>query len=320
LRAAGIGPGHAVFVPSFTFVASAEAIVTVGATPVFVDVDDHTYNLSVDHLQQQLDHLRGEKIVSSGTPKNLRPSAVLAVDLFGYPADYDRLIPFCDHQELTLIGDGAQSFGATLNRRSTFGMLDYACTSFFPAKPLGGYGDGGAVFCSSDESASVIRSLLVHGKGKDKYDNVRHGYNSRLDTLQAAILLEKLQIFDEELEAKRRIAQFYSTELAGSSPRLSVPEIQPRASSPWAQYTIRVENRDHFVKSLKASGIPCAVYYPKGIHQQTAYANLDYQAGSLPVTERLCQEVVSLPMHAYLTNQDQQTIVSAVRKALSETT
>lgn len=320
LRAAGIGPGDAVFIPSFTFVATAEAVVTVGAVPVFVDVDERTYNISPNHLEHQVGALQKGQPISLGTPAGLRPAAVIAVDLFGCPADYDRLMPYCADQGLILIGDGAQSFGAKHNGRSPFGTLKYASTSFFPAKPLGGYGDGGAVFCADDESAHVIRSLLVHGKGEDKYDNVRHGYNCRLDTLQAAILLEKLRIFDEELEVKRRLADFYSTQFRNLSSRLSVPEPHPLASSAWALYTIKVSEREPFLESLKSSGIPVAVYYPKGIHEQPAYSYLGYPQGSLPVTERLCSRVVSLPMHAYLTTDDQQAIVSAVNKALSRVT
>lgn len=320
LRAAGIGPGDAVFVPAFTFVATAEAVVTVGAMPIFIDVDERTYNLDVDHLSQQLDLVRRGERVSPGTPDRLRPKAVIAVDLFGLPADYDRLVPLCRTQELLLIGDGAQSFGASVHGQSPLGFLQFAATSFFPAKPLGGFGDGGAVFCADDESAGVMRSLRVHGQGIDKYDNVQHGYNSRLDTIQAAILLEKLGIFDEELLAKRELSSFYTTHLGKLSPALVVPTTGAGTESACALYTIRVQNRSRFCESLSQAGVPTFVYYRTGLHLQSAYSDLTYAAGSLPVTERLCQEVVSLPMHAYLTVEERDLVVSTVENALSTAT
>ncbi len=320
LRAAGIGPGDAVFVPGFTFVATAEAVVSVGATPVFVDVDEQTYNLDVEHLRRRLDLVRRDEKVTPGTPAHLRPRAVIAVDLFGLPADYDELVPFCEREELLLIGDGAQSFGARVHAQSPLGFLEFAATSFFPTKPLGCFGDGGAVFCADDESASVIRSLRAHGQGRDKYDHVRHGDNSRLDTLQAAVLLEKLSVFNEELAARRELSSFYTTHLENLSPDLVVPGASGEVESAWALYTIRVRNRTEFRETLSQAGVPTFVYYPTGIHLQPAYAELGYRGGSLPVTEHLCREVVSLPMHAYLTDEERNLVVSTVKKALLRAT
>ena len=298
LMALGIGPGDAVFVPDFTFFATAEAVAMVGATPIFVDVDKETYNIDVADLNEKYyDILEGDLI----------PSAVIAVDLFGQPANYHRLYELCQGLALNLIEDGAQGFGGHIcgQRNCSFG--DIATTSFFPAKPLGCYGDGGALFTDSDEWDERLRSLRVHGKGKDKYDNVRLGINSRLDTLQAAVLQVKMRHFDEELEAVNRVAAKYNDLLQG---KVKTPVVPEGYLSSWAQYTIQVENRDELQARLKAAGIPSMVYYPRTMSQQTAFAYLGQNP--CPVAERLTKTVLSLPMHPYMTDDEIEQITSLI--------
>jgi dTDP-4-amino-4,6-dideoxygalactose transaminase len=304
----GIGQGDAVFCPAFTFFASAEAIAAVGATPVFVDVDERTFNVSVSSLEHSLLKIRAQG--------QYRPVAVMAVDLFGLPADYDALEPLCDKEGLLLIEDGAQGFGGSIGSRRACSFGHVATTSFFPAKPLGCYGDGGAVFTNSDEVAERIRSLRVHGKGKDKYDNVRIGMNSRLDTMQAAILLEKLDVFPEELEKRNKAAAFY-TELLGSEVR--IPWVPGGCVSSWAQYTVVVgDRRDAVQSSMQSARVPTAVYYAKCLHKQTAFSTLTAPLPELPVSEQLSRHVLSLPMHPYLEESDQYAVVDALKKALGK--
>jgi len=306
LRAKGIRPGDAVLCPSFTFAATAEAVVLAGATPIFVDVHEDTFNLDPTSLEQGIETARSV---------GLRPTAVIAVDLFGQPADYDAIEPTCQREDLWLLCDAAQSFGASYKGRKV-GTLGLATTtSFFPAKPLGCYGDGGAIFTDDDELAAALRSIRVHGQGIDKYHNNRIGMNSRLDTLQAAILLEKLKIFTEELAARDVIANRYSGLLKDVA---SVPDLKPGCTSSWAQYTLRLDwsARDHVQRTLAEAGVPTAVYYSKPLHQQTAYrAYLTARTG-LPISERLAQQVVSLPMHPYLGQELQERIVALVRRAI----
>ncbi len=299
LMALGIGPGDAVFVPDFTFFATAEAVAMVGATPVFVDVRDNTYNIDCDDLESKYLQTILEGAVS--------PAAVIAVDLFGMPADYRALREFCKRHSLRLVEDGAQGFGGSLDGRRAGSFADIATTSFFPAKPLGCYGDGGALFTDSATDAERLRSLRVHGKGTDKYDNVRIGLNSRLDTLQAAVLQVKLRHFDEELAAVNHVAQRYNELLQD---KVKTPWIPKGFTSSWAQYTLQAENRDEIQARLKAAGIPSMVYYPRTMSQQTAFANLKQQP--CPVAKRLTQTVLSLPMHPYLTDNEIEQIVSII--------
>lgn len=303
LRAKGIGPGDAVFVPTFTFCATAEVVTWFGATPVFVDVRADTCNMDPASL---------EAAVAVARRLDLRPKAVVPVDLFGQPADYDALAPIAAAHGLWMLCDAAQSFGAGYRGRKV-GQIGLATTtSFFPAKPLGCYGDGGAVFTDDPELAAALKSLRVHGQGADKYDNVRLGVNSRLDTIQAAILLEKLAIFPEEIAARQRVADRYNAALADVA---VVPRLIDGAGSVWAQYTIQVENRAGLAAALKEEGIPTAVYYPIPLHRQTAYAHFP-AAGALEVADRLAATVISLPMHPYLDAATQDRIVAAVRGAL----
>jgi dTDP-4-amino-4,6-dideoxygalactose transaminase len=304
LLAEAIGPGDAVFVPSFSFVATAEVVPLAGATPIFVDVREDNFNIDPESLESSIvDAIR----------KGLRPRAVIAVDLFGLPADYNAINELAEKHKLTVIADSAQSFGASYHGSRTGTLATYTTTSFFPAKPLGCYGDGGAIFTADDGKAQLLRSLAVHGKGAEKYDNVRIGLNSRLDTLQAAILIEKLAIFDEEIEARNRIALRYSE---GIGDVAEVPIIPGGSISVWAQYTLKIPNRERFVSELKMQDIPTAVYYPTPLHLQTGYRCFPVAPSGLPVSERLSQQVVSLPMHPYLDVAKQNRIIEAVRGAL----
>jgi dTDP-4-amino-4,6-dideoxygalactose transaminase len=307
LKALEMGAGDAVICPSFTFAATAEAVAWLGATPVFAEIDERTYNIDPQGLAAALD---------TAKQHGLRPRALIAVDLFGQPADYDPIIGFCDENGIALIADTAQAFGARYKGRVAGSIGDLATTSFFPAKPLGCYGDGGAIFTSSDEHAALLRSLHVHGKGSDKYDNVRIGVNSRLDTIQAAVLLEKLTVFGEEIEARQIVAARYT---AGLSDIVGTPHVMPGCVSTWAQYTIRVDarRRDDLQATLKASGVPTAIYYPKPLHQQTAYRDHPVAGNGLPISERLAREVLALPMHPYLDEATQDAIIEAVRRGLS---
>lgn len=306
LMAKGVRPGQAILCPTFTFAATAEVVAWLGATPIFVDVREDTFNLDVGSLEQGLKTARA---------LNLEPVGVIPVDLFGQPADYDAVEAICAREGLWILSDAAQSFGATYKGRKvgTIGLA--TSTSFFPAKPLGCYGDGGAIFTDDDELAGVMRSIRVHGQGSDKYDNVRIGMNGRLDTMQAAVLIEKLKIFPDEIVARDRIAKRYNALLRNVA---EVPEVPEGLTSVWAQYTLRMKgfDRDRFTGDLKAAGIPTAIYYPKPLHQQTAYRTFPVAGNGLPVSERLAADVVSLPMHPYLTEEVQDRIVGAVKDAL----
>ena len=302
-------PGDAVICPSFTFASTAEAVAWLGATPVFADIDERTYNLDPAGLAKALD-----AAVAAG----LKPRAVIAVDLFGQAADYDAIEPFCRDHGLMLICDSAQGFGADYKGRVTGSIGDVATTSFFPAKPLGCYGDGGAVLTADDVLADLVKSLRSHGKGSDKYDNVNIGMNSRLDTLQAAILLAKLAIYADETAARDRVASRYSEQLADVA---GTPHVLVGCRSVWAQYTLRVPaaRRAGFMAAMKSKGVPTNIYYPTPLHQQTAYRRFPVSGGALPVSERAALEVVSLPMHPYLAAETQDYIIAAARAALSDT-
>lgn len=315
LMAYGIGPGDAVFTSPFTFIATAEVIALLGATPVFVDIDPRTYNIEPLKLDQAIRAVVANDpsiypLPRSPQPK-LVPRGVIPVDLFGLPADYDRINPIAKKHGLFVLEDAAQSFGGSLNGKRAGALADVAATSFFPAKPLGCYGDGGAVLTNNDEIASRVDSIRVHGKGKEKYDNVRVGINGRLDTLQAAILLEKLQIFPQEVEERNRVAARYSK---GLSKTLQVPYVPFGLQSVWAQYSIVTESRDGLQEALKKEGIPTAIYYPAPLHLQGAFSNLGYRPGDFPVSEEICQKIVSLPMHPYLQNEVVDNIVEAIKK------
>jgi dTDP-4-amino-4,6-dideoxygalactose transaminase len=303
LMAKEVGPGDAVFVPAFTFVATAEVVAWVGATPVFVDVQADTFNLDPASLDRAITWARGE---------GLRPRAVIPVDLFGQPADYRQIIPIAERAGMFVLADAAQSFGATLDNRRVGSFGAATSTSFFPAKPLGCYGDGGAVLTDDPELAKIMRSLRVHGQGSDKYDNVRIGMNGRLDTIQAAILLQKLAIFDSEIEARHSVAERYNAALRD---KVRVQGLLPESTSVWAQYTIVVEDRDRIAAACKAAGIPTAVYYPIPLPQQTGYKHFP-APGGVPVSEELSRHVISLPMHPYLTAAMQDRIVAVVRSAI----
>ena len=304
LRAWDIGPGDAVFVPAFTFAATGEVVALAGATPVFVDVEDDTFNISLLSLEAALAMVRREGV--------LRPKAVIPVDLFGQPADYRRLEPFVEREKLLMLCDTAQGFGATLNGRVTGSIGDAATTSFFPAKPLGCYGDGGACFTNDAGLADALRSLRMHGQGKDRYEHPRIGLNSRLDTIQAAILIEKLRIFPDEIVQRDRVASRYNAGLATN--RIRTPVLIEGAQSVWAQYTIQVDNRAKVQADLKDQGIPTAVYYPIPLSRQKAYAQ--FPAVPTPNSERLADRVVSLPMHPYLDEPTQDRIIEAVLKSV----
>ncbi len=301
LRAWNIGTGDAVFVPAFTFAATAEVVSLVGASPVFVDVYEDTYNMDPASLEAAI------ALVKRDT--KLKPRVVIPVDLFGQPADYAAIEPICKREGLKLFDDTAQGFGGVLNGRVAGGIGDASATSFFPAKPLGCYGDGGATFTNDDELAATLRSIRVHGQGSDKYENVRIGVNSRLDTIQAAILLEKFNIFPEEIEMREKVARRYAQSFAKTN-RIVVPRVIEGAQSTWAQYTIQVLNRDKLQADLKAKGIPTAVYYPIPLNEQRAYKQ--YPSVSTPKSAALSKTVVSIPMHPYLEAPVQEQIVAAV--------
>ena len=306
LMAKGIGPGDAVICPGFTFHGTAEVVALVGATPIFADVKEESFNIDPHSV---------ERAIATARQLGLKVKAVIPVDLFGQPADYDAVDKVARAENLFVLGDAAQSFGARLRNRAVGTLAHATTTSFFPAKPLGVYGDGGAVFTDDDELAEVVRSIRNHGEGREKYDCVRIGLNGRFDTIQAAVLIEKLKIFADEIAARDQIARRYSAALASVT---TVPRLGEGMTSVWAQYTIRLPRgqRDAFVAVLKGQGIPTAIHYPKPVHRQPAYRGFPVADGGLPVSERLAEEVVSLPMHAYLDEPTQDRIIEAVRRAL----
>ena len=281
--------GDAVFCPTFTFFATAETIAFQHATPILVDSDAATFNLCPVDLERRI-----IKVISEG---KLKPKAIVAVDLFGLPADYPAIVAIAKKYDLKIIEDAAQGFGGEINGQRAGSFGDIATTSFFPAKPLGCYGDGGAIFTNNDDYAALLRSYRVHGKGSDKYDNVRIGMNSRLDTIQAAILLEKLAAFPDELRQRNRAAKNYETALAG---RYQTPVTPDGYLSSWAQYTLVDENRDAIMADYKTKGVPTVIYYGTCMHQQTAFKDLGYSDTEFPVASRLARQVFSLPMHGYL--------------------
>jgi dTDP-4-amino-4,6-dideoxygalactose transaminase len=317
MRTWGIGRGDAVFVPDFTFFSSGECPANEGATPIYVDVDQHTYNLDPTKLEEAV-----KKVIADG---KYRARAVVAVDLFGLPADFNAIKPICEKYNLLLLEDGAQGFGGSIDGKMACSFGDISTTSFFPAKPLGCYGDGGAIFTDNDGWADLIRSICVHGKDTSnpndpnaKYNNIRLGMNSRLDTLQAAILLPKFNAFvDYELNDVNRVASWYTEGLRDTN--LILPVIKEGFYSSWAQYTIQLpENidRKEVQATLKAAGIPSMVYYAKPMHLQGAFAGTDSAVADCPVTESLCKTVLSLPLDPYKTKQDVDNVIAELKKAL----
>ncbi|MCX5890910.1 MAG: DegT/DnrJ/EryC1/StrS family aminotransferase [Deltaproteobacteria bacterium] len=304
LLAYQIGPGDAILTTPFTFIATAEVIQLLGATPVFVDIDPRTFNLDPAALE--------EAIASWGkNPRtaHLKPKGVIPVDLFGQPADYDKINAMAAQRGLFVLEDAAQSFGATYRGKRAGALAEVAATSFFPAKPLGGYGEGGAIFTDNDSLAEILKSIRVHGQGANKYENVRLGLNGRLDTLQAAILLVKLEIFDQEVADRQKVAQRYGDGLRNV---VEVPYVSPQCTSVWAQYSVLSDQRGELQRKLKDAGIPAAVYYPLPLHRQGAFAHLGYQAGDFPVSEHAAGRIFSLPMHPYLNEKDQKRIISVL--------
>jgi dTDP-4-amino-4,6-dideoxygalactose transaminase len=305
LMAKGVGPGDAVLVPAFTYAATAEAVAFVGATPVFADVDEATFNVTAETLGRAL---------TAAKNAGLKPKGAIPVDLFGLPADHAPILALARAEDLFVLDDAAQGFGGTYQgkRLGTFGLA--TATSFFPAKPLGCYGDGGAIFTDDDALAAVLRSLRFHGEGTDRSEHVRIGMTGRLDTIQAAILIEKLKIFADEIEARNRAAQRYGEALAK---HVSAPQAPAGRTSVWAQYTVRLPQgkRDGFAAALKAEGIPTAIHYKRTMHRQPAYARFPVAEGGLAVSERLTEEVISLPMHAYLDAATQDRVIAAVKRA-----
>jgi len=308
LMAKGIGPGDAVICPSFTFCATAEVVALLGATPVFADVDAATFNVAPDSAA---------RAVATARAGGLTPRMIIPVDLFGLPADYKAINALAAAEKLFVLDDAAQGFGGVVGNRNIGTLADATATSFFPAKPLGCYGDGGAVFTDDDRMLEILTSLRVHGQGTDKYDNVRIGLTARLDTIQAAVLIEKLKIFPDEIAERNRIAQRYTQALGDIA---TVPAVPKGLVSTWAQYTIRIKagTRPAFAAALKAEGIPTAIYYPKPLHRLEAYRHYPSAEGGLPVSDLLAEEVISLPMHAYLDEATQDRVIAAVRRAVGQ--
>lgn len=302
LYASGIGPGDAVFVPSFTFAATAEVVALAKAEPVFVDVEPDTYNIDIASLEAAIAMIKAEG--------RLKPKAIIPVDLFGLSADYDAIMRIAERENLLVIEDAAQSIGGTAGDLKCGAFGHVAATSFYPAKPLGCYGDGGAMFTNDDALADKLRSFAFHGKGETQYDNIHVGINSRLDTLQAAILLEKLAILEDEMHARQAVAQRYAEGL-GDVVRAS--SNLPQTRSAWAQYAIETRNRDALKTHLQENGIPSVIYYVKPLHSQVAYKGFPRAPGGLPVSEALPERILCLPMHPYLAKEDQDRIISAIR-------
>jgi len=297
-----IGPGDAIFTSTFTFIATAEVIALLGATPVFVDIDSETYNIDPLKLEAA--------IVKTISEKRLRPKGIIPVDLFGQPADYQAIQAIADKYHLFVLEDAAQSFGASQNGKKTGALAKVAATSFFPAKPLGCYGDGGMIFTDEKDICEQLLSIRVHGQGIDKYTNVRVGINGRMDSLQAAVLLAKLEIFSEEIELRQEVAARYNQLLAGA---VTLPKILNENISAWAQYSVLHPHRDDLIKKLRENSIPTAIYYPIPLHLQEAFAGLNYRKGDFPVAEKIAREILSLPMHPYLERQDQEKICQIIR-------
>lgn len=322
LMAHGIGPGDAVVTTPFTFIATAEVVSLLGATPVFVDIEPETFAIDPNRLEQVVLSLARPDRAKHPLPRlpaghpspPLKPRALIAVDMFGIPADYARIEPICEANGLILIEDAAQSFGAESHGRKAGAFGDVACTSFFPSKPLGGYGDGGMCFTDNAQVAEVLHSVKVHGQGATRYEHVRLGLNGRLDTLQAAVLLAKMDIFSEELELRQTVAERYA-ELLEPVPGIRTPVVPRGMKSAWAQYSLVAESAAHrtrLLERLKRSGIPTVVYYPIPLHLQKAFSTLGYRKGDFPVCEDISERIFSLPMHPYLSFEEQHAVAAAL--------
>ena len=320
LMSFGVGPGDAIITTPFTFIATAEVISLLGATPVFVDIDAQTFNIDPEKIETAISAIKKgdanlHPLPSQFKGAELRPKGIIAVDLFGLPADYEKINTIAKNEGLFVIEDAAQSLGGQYKGKITCSLTDVGCTSFFPAKPLGGYGDGGMCFTQNEAIAQMIESLRIHGKGGHQYDNVRIGINGRLDSLQAAILLSKFEIFPEEIELRQEVAKRYG-EMLGECDSIVIPEIPDGYKSVWAQYSVLAkdgEHRQELQQKLKVAGIPSAVYYPKPLHLQTAFATLGYEEGSLPICEGFSSRIFSLPMHPYLSEKDQALITDILK-------
>lgn len=308
LMAYGLQKTDAVFVPSFTFFASAESVNLIGATPVFVDIDS-TFNMDINSLETEI-----KRTLNEG---KLTPKGIIPVDLFGRSANYDKILPIAEKYDLFVLEDAAQGFGGSLHGKRNGSFGDVSATSFFPAKPLGCYGDGGAVFTDDEDLYNTMKSIRVHGMGTDRYDNIRMGMNGRMDTIQAAVVLAKLDIFENELEARQKVAGWYTEELKDA---FIVPETDPEYYSAWAQYTLLAKNeeeRARIIGGMKEKNIPVMIYYPIPLHQQTAYKNLGYGDIKLPYCESVSQRVFSLPMHPYLKKEEVKLICDHLKSIIN---
>lgn len=320
LMAYEVGPGDAIFTTPFTFMATAEVIALLRATPIFVDIDPVTFNMDPKLLEQAIQALEANDpslhpLPRSGTPGRLRPRGVIAVDLFGLPADYDRINSAAEGRKLFVIEDAAQSFGARLKDRKACNLADIGCTSFFPSKPLGAYGDGGMCFTDREDLHETMLSLRIHGQGAHKYENVRIGLNGRLDSMQAAVLLAKFEIFEEEIALRQAAAERYTRLLGDGASEVVTPKVPDGCVSAWAQYSVLARNQAHryaLQERLNAASTPTAVYYPKPLHLQPAFGYLGYAEGDFPVSEDCAQRIFSLPMHPYLTEADQKDAAKAL--------
>lgn len=305
LLAYGVGPGDAVFTSPFTFISTAEVIAILGATPVFVDIDPLTFNLDPVKLREVVETIANHN--------DLEPRGIIPVDLFGQPADYEEIETIAREFDLFVLQDAAQSFGAEYKNRKACSQGDVAATSFFPAKPFGCYGDGGAIFCDDDNLAERLRSIRVHGEGSHKYENVRLGLNGRFDTIQAAILLTKLEILEDEVNMRNEVARRYSGGLQGL---VEVPAVKPDRTSVWAQYSVLSDNREEIMAALKTRQVPTAIYYPKPLHLQDAFRSLGYRPGDFPASEKTAERIFSLPMHPYLEAEVQEYIIAGIKDAV----
>ena len=320
LMAKGVGPGDAIFTSPFTYFATAEAIALLGATPIFVDIDINTFNIDPSALKSVILALKKCNTLNNVIPKRLleelrglNPKGIITVDLFGLPADHDQINLIAAENDLFVIEDAAQGFGGQVNGRCAGTLAEVGCTSFFPAKPLGCYGDGGALFTNDDDLASLFRSIRVHGRGVDKYENVRLGITGRLDALQAAVLIPKLSIFSDELNSRQRAAETYEKLISSSNLDIITPEVPEGYRSAWAQYSILAPDqigRQSLLDKLKAAGVPTMIYYNKPLHLQKALSNLGYKLGDFPVSEEVSERIFSLPIHPYL---DDSTIAGIVK-------
>jgi UDP-2-acetamido-2-deoxy-ribo-hexuluronate aminotransferase len=308
LMAYNVGPGDAIVTTPFTFVATAEAIALVGATPIFADIDPVTYNIDPHKILKAINDYKSDKPIGR-IPKGLKLRGIIPVDIFGLPADFDAINGIAEENGLFVLEDAAQSFGGMYKGKKAGSLAGVAATSFFPAKPLGCYGDGGALFTNNEELLNVFKSLRVHGQGIDKYENVRIGINGRMDTIQAAILLAKLELFDDELDLRQQVAKRYSQLL---QKEVVVPRIPEDCLSAWAQYSVQSENRQNVMNRLKDAGIPTAIYYPKPLHLQTAFSYLGYAMGDFPIAEKVSERIFSVPMHPYLTQEEQARIAACI--------